>query len=79
MGCWASGRGSGALGARVEQREEFGQLDQPCGRLPLGDGEGLTVILAVEQILEPRLHRRSASLPLTFSLGTSKLLAQDVD
>ena len=51
----------------------------PLGLLPLGEGEGLTVILAVEQILEPRLHRRSASLPLTFSLGTSKTLAQDVD
>jgi hypothetical protein len=51
----------------------------PLGLLPLGEGEGLTVILAVEQILEPRLHRRSASLPLTFSLCASKTPAQDVD
>ena len=46
------------LGARVEERAELGQRDQPCGCLPLGGGEGRGVVLPVEQGLPPGLHAR---------------------
>lgn len=46
------------LGAQVETREEFGQLDEPLGLLSLLGRELPAIVLAVEQILESRLHGR---------------------